>query len=48
MSHEDSNSTVATYLKENPRMIGALFTLALLLAQATPVMAKNSSTLGGP
>jgi len=30
----DSNSTLATYLENNPRKVGVLFTLLLLLTQA--------------
>ena len=34
-----SDSTMATYLKENPRLMGVLFTLLLLLSQAGTVAA---------
>lgn len=32
------------YLAENPRMMGALLTLCVLLTQATAVIAGNGST----
>jgi len=34
-----SDSTMAAYLKENPRLMGVLFTLLLLLSQAGTVAA---------
>ncbi|MFC5369096.1 DUF7503 family protein [Salinirubrum litoreum] len=43
-----SDNTIAAYLRENPRLMGVLFTMCLLLAQAGPVAANNSVGLGGP
>ncbi len=34
------------YLAEHPRMIGALFTLIMLLSQAGTVMAASTSNTG--
>ncbi len=34
------------YLAEHPRMIGALFTLIMLLSQAGTVMASTTSNAG--
>jgi hypothetical protein len=42
-----SDNKIATYLRENPRLMGVLFAAALLLSQAGSV-AANSSTLCGP
>ncbi|WP_338738004.1 DUF7503 family protein [Haloplanus salilacus] len=47
MSETDSG-TVATYLKENPRMMGVLFTMLLLLSQAGTVVASNGAATSGP
>lgn len=39
----DSNSsTMAQYLRDPPRMIGVLFTIAVLLTQAQPVLGECS------
>lgn len=38
---------MAAFLKEHPRMMGALFTLLVLLSQAGTVVA-DSSAYGGP
>ncbi|MFC4359930.1 hypothetical protein ACFO0N_18440 [Halobium salinum] len=43
---EDNDLT--TYLTENPRMIGALFTMLLLLSQAGSAAAGFATTCGGP
>lgn len=45
---ENDNGTVATYLKENPRMMGVLFTMLLLLSQAGTVAAGNGAGISGP
>ncbi|WP_198526092.1 hypothetical protein [Haloferax sp. ATB1] len=44
---DDSNQMVA-YLRQNPRMMGVLFTLALLLSQAGSVAAGNTGVIYGP
>ena len=36
-----SDDTIKTYLAENPRMIGVLFTVLLLLSQVGNVAANN-------
>ncbi|WP_272942287.1 DUF7503 family protein [Halogranum rubrum] len=42
------NQKMADYLKQNPRMIGVLFTMVLLLSHATPVLAGGSGGTSGP
>jgi hypothetical protein len=42
-----SETDLSTYLAENPRMTGVLFTLLLLLSQAGNVAASHY-TLSGP
>ncbi|GAD52249.1 hypothetical protein MBEHAL_1009 [Halarchaeum acidiphilum MH1-52-1] len=43
-----SEKDITTYLAENPRMIGALFTLVLLLASAGNSAAMWGTTFYGP
>lgn len=43
-----ADNDMASYLAEHPRLIGALFTMMLLLTQAGGVVASNSNTLTGP
>ncbi|AFO56964.1 MULTISPECIES: DUF7503 family protein [Natrinema] len=43
MSAKDS---MKDYLAQNPRMIGALFTMFVLLSQAGTVVAGSSSQIG--
>jgi hypothetical protein len=43
-----SDSTLTTYLRENPRMTGVLFTIMLLLSQAGNAAAAAGYTNGGP
>lgn len=38
----DDTTTMAQFLRNHPRMMGVLFTLAVLLTQATPVLADNA------
>lgn len=45
---EETTSDVASYLKEHPRMMGALFTMLLLLSQAGTVAAGNAGAVSGP
>jgi hypothetical protein len=43
------SGTIASFLKRHPRLLGALFALAVLLTQAAPVLAEcNTSTCSGP
>jgi hypothetical protein len=46
MSEDDTQKTVATYLKEHPRMSGVLFTLLLLLTQAGSAVASGATGAG--
>lgn len=49
MSDDDEDSKMASFLKDHPRLIGALFTLSVLLSQAAPVLAEGGDTgYGGP
>ncbi|WP_269814478.1 DUF7503 family protein [Halorussus litoreus] len=43
-----SEETITDYLAQNPRMMGALFTLLLLLTQAGNGAAANMGTVSGP
>jgi hypothetical protein len=47
MSAED-NGSIATYLKNHPRMMGVLFTAMLLLSQAGSAAAANNGLVSGP
>ncbi|SDJ19746.1 hypothetical protein SAMN05216226_10186 [Halovenus aranensis] len=42
-----SDSTIAAFLKEHPRMLGVLFTLSVLMTQVGSV-AANSNAITGP
>ena len=42
------NNDIKSYLEANPRMIGVLFTMILLLTQAGNAAAANMGTLSGP
>ena len=42
------NFSLSTYLAQNPKMAGALFTLVLFLSQTSTVMAGVGSGYGGP
>lgn len=41
-----AKDTMTEYLAQNPRMIGALFTLVLLLSQVGTVAAGTSTQIG--
>lgn len=43
-----SDNTVTEYLKENPRMMGGLFTILLLLSHAGNAAAANCGVTTGP
>jgi len=40
-----SDTTIADYLREHPRMMGVLFTMTVLLTQVGPVAAGNGHTI---
>jgi hypothetical protein len=44
----ESESSVARYLADHPRMLGGLFTILLLLTQVGSVAAGESATVPGP
>ena len=43
-----SESKVAEFLKEHPRMMGVLFALTVLMAQTGSVVADNGYATAGP
>lgn len=43
-----SDSKIATYLRNNPKMTGGLFTAMLLLTQAGSVAANAACSHSGP
>ena len=43
-----SDTTFGAYLEANPKMIGVLFTMLLLLTQAGAVAANGMGTISGP
>jgi hypothetical protein len=45
---ENESGSVATYLKNHPRMMGVLFTALMLLSQAGTVAANNNGVVSGP
>ena len=44
----EESSKMVSYLRQNPRMMGVLFTLTLLLSQAGSVAAGNTGYIYGP
>lgn len=44
----DTDSKITAYLADNPRMIGILFTIFLLLSQAGTVVAGQGTVTSGP
>ena len=44
----DTTNPLAEYLKNNPRMMGVVFTALLLLSQAGSVAAGNNTAISGP
>ena len=44
----DDNTTLRTHLAENPKTMGALFTLVLLLSQAGNAAASVVTATSGP
>jgi hypothetical protein len=46
--NQTSTDAIASYLREHPRMMGALFTMVLLLSQAGTVIASNNGATSGP
>lgn len=45
---EESDSRMATFLNDHPRMMGALFTLLLLLSQVGMAAADGGAASGYP
>ena len=48
MAHDMAHDKMAEFLKEHPRMMGALFTMSLLLMEAGNVAANCCSSNSGP
>lgn len=48
MSSESDSSRMAEFLKEHPRLMGALFTVVLLATQAGTAMAGDGEAIIGP
>jgi hypothetical protein len=44
----DGNEALRRYLESNPRMMGVLFAICLLLTQAGTTAAANGGTISGP
>ncbi|WP_192918544.1 DUF7503 family protein [Salinigranum salinum] len=44
----DDNTALVAYLTDHPRMMGALFTIVLLLSQAGSALAGNAGVTSGP
>ena len=44
--HAATNNELATYLKNNPQMMGVLTTMLLLLTSAGNAVASNGGTIG--
>jgi hypothetical protein len=44
----EDDSAMAAYLAENPKLMGALFTIVLLLSQASTVIASTTQPTSGP
>ncbi len=42
------NTTVAEWLADNPKMMGILWTIMLLLAESGSVVATQATTKAGP
>jgi hypothetical protein len=48
MAQTTTQSKIAKFLETNPRMMGALFTICLLLMQAGNAAANGASAYSGP
>lgn len=48
MTAENERSQMAEFLKEHPRLLGALFTIVLLATQAGTVLAGDGEAIAGP
>ena len=48
MAHTTTQRTIAEYLEAHPRMMGALFTICLLLMEAGNAAAAAGATNNGP
>jgi len=44
----DTDSAMAEFLAEHPRLMGALFTMFVLLSQAGMAVAQNKGDCAGP
>lgn len=48
MAHSTTPDSIAEFLEAHPRMMGALFTICLLLMEAGNVVANAQSANNGP
>lgn len=48
MSDSETDGETAKFLKNHPRLLGALFGLMVLLSQASPAAADMCATCSGP
>jgi len=48
LAMSQAQDAVRSYLEENPKMIGVLFTILLLLAEAGQVAGAGMSSTAGP
>ena len=48
MAHSTNPDSIAEFLEAHPRMMGALFTICLLLMEAGNVMANGAYANNGP
>jgi len=44
----DTDSKFAEFLREHPKLLGALFGLTVLMTQISPALAGNGSAVSGP
>jgi len=44
----DTDSKFATFLREHPKLLGALFGLTVLLSQSGSAIASGGTTISGP
>ncbi|MFW5934318.1 MAG: DUF7503 family protein [Halolamina sp.] len=45
---ESNSSSMAAYLAEHPKMVGVLFTILVVLSQASGIVAAGQGTTVGP
>ena len=48
MTHDMAHGKMAEFLEDHPRMMGALFTMSLLLMEVGNAAANGAGTTSGP